>query len=332
MIKTMTSRRSQVLSWIEDGSISPDSIPKALSVTGITPGPGRWRRFLDQLFLALGAVSLACAVVFFFAYNWAELGRFARFVLVQSLVLAAVVLYWRLGTDSLAAKLSLLVATLLLGATLALYGQTYQTGADPWQLFATWALLMLPWALVGRMPAIWLLFLALLNLSLYQYYETFFGLLGIVFSTRDDLPWMLFTLNTLAWVIWELAGRKFKWLTGIQNSRWAVRLIALASGFAITSLVLRAVFDPESPAALTWLVYLAWLAALYFVYRRKLPDLFMLAGACLSLIICITSVFGELVLRSNDAAGSLLFLSFLVIAQTAAVAYWLKRVNAEHSS
>lgn len=331
MIKSMTSRRTQVLGWIENGSIAPDSIQKALSVTGITPDSGRWSRFLNQVLLTLGIVSLACAIVFFFAYNWDALDRFAKFGLVQLLMLTAVVSYWWLGTESVTAKLSLLAATIILGATLALYGQTYQTGADPWQLFATWALLMLPWALVGRLAAIWLLFLLLLNLALYQYYETFFGVLGVIFSSQEDLPWMLFALNTAAWSVWEFASRKLEWLTGIGNTRWAVRLIAIASGFAITSLVLRAIFDPETPPLITWLVYVAWLLVLYFVYRRKLPDLFMLAGGILTLIVCITSVFTELMFHGNDAPGLLLLLSMLVIAQAAAAAYWLKRVNAEQS-
>lgn len=328
MIICMTSRRSQVLGWIESGAIAPDKIQQALSVTGIKPDAVRWKQFLNKLMLALGALSLACAVVFFFAFNWDALGRFSRFGLVQVLMLAAIITYWRLGTDKLAAKLALLVATILLGAALALYGQTYQTGADPWQLFATWALLMLPWALVGRFAATWLLFLALLNVALYQYYEAFFGLLGIVFSSRGDLVWALLALNTAAWITWELASRRFEWLAGLHNTRWAVRLIALASGFAITSLVLRVIFDPDSSGFLTWIVYLAWLAILFLVYRRKLPDLFMLAGACLTMIVCITAFFGEM---SGYGSTPLLLLSILVIAQAAAAATWLKHVNAEQS-
>ncbi len=51
----------------------------------------------------------------------------------------------RLGPECTPGKAALLLATLLLGVFLALFGQTYQTGADPWQLFANWALLILPW-------------------------------------------------------------------------------------------------------------------------------------------------------------------------------------------
>src|SRR3546814_15416019 len=81
--------------------------------------------------------------------NWNDLGRFAKFGLVGLLLIVAVIGYWRLGVDRAAGKASLLVASILLGALLALFGQTYQTGADTWELFANWAVLMAPWAL-GR--------------------------------------------------------------------------------------------------------------------------------------------------------------------------------------
>ena len=48
-----------------------------------------------------------------------------------------------------------LLAWLGQGALFAYFGQTYQTGADPWQLFALWAALALPLALVVRHDAVW---------------------------------------------------------------------------------------------------------------------------------------------------------------------------------
>ena len=37
-----------------------------------------------------------------------------------------------------------LLALLGIGGLFAYFGQTHQTGADPWQLFALWAALVLP--------------------------------------------------------------------------------------------------------------------------------------------------------------------------------------------
>jgi hypothetical protein len=110
-----------------------------------------------------------------------------------------------------------------------------------------------------------------------------------------------------------------------------VRVLATASGTAMTMLVLRAIFDPAQTSALTWLVYVAWLAILYFIYRRKLPDLFMLAGACLSVIVSVTSVCADFMLQGDIVAGTFLLLAVLVVAQAAGAAIWLRRIQAEQA-
>jgi hypothetical protein len=43
-----------------------------------------------------------------------------------------------------------LLALLNIGGLFAYFGQTYQTGADPWQLFSLWAALSLPLCLSVR--------------------------------------------------------------------------------------------------------------------------------------------------------------------------------------
>ena len=326
----MTSVHSQLLAWIEDGTIRSEFIQAALKVSGITPDANRWRRFLDHLLLALGSLSLACAVVFLVAYNWNALSHYIQFAIVQFLMVIAVFLFWKLGPDKTTAKTSLLVAAILLGALLALFGQTYQTGADSWQMFAAWAALMLPWVLIGRFATLWLMWLILLNLATTLYYDANFGLLGAAFATKDDLLWILLVLNTGALLSWELASRRFYWLAGGWRGRWPARLIAMASGLTVTTLVLRGIFDPDSMHAIAWGVYFAWLLLTYYIYRRKLPDLFMLANACVTLIVCITSLFAEIMLQGSQDSLSFLLLALIIVAQAAFAAVWLRRVHEEH--
>jgi uncharacterized membrane protein len=325
--RPMFTRRTLIQGWIENGSIPPEHIARALALSGVTPDGKRWRAFIDGALLALGVLALACAVVFFFAWNWEDLGRTSRFVIVQALMVAALLAWWRLGLDRLTARMALLLAAIALGVLLALFGQTYQTGADPWQLFAIWALLMLPWALVGRFAPLWLLWLALLNLAAALYFDTRFNLVDIAFGSRGALDWALLALNSAAWAAWEFASRRFPWLT---LGRWPVRLIATTSGFAVTELVLRSIFDPDSsPAVLAWGGFAAWLAVVYSVYRVRLPDLFMLAGACLAVIVCVTTLAANTLLRGSFLEGGLLLLALLVVGQAAAAAVWLRRVQAE---
>ena len=161
----MSTSRTEILEWVERGRLPAEALPAVLRLARITPGPAEWRRFLSRLTLWLGTVFCAAAVIFFFAYNWQAMGRYAKFGLAEGLIIAAVFLAWRLGLERAGGKAALLAAALLVGALLALVGQTYQTGADTYELFAVWALAILPWVAVSCFGALWLLWIGLINLA-----------------------------------------------------------------------------------------------------------------------------------------------------------------------
>src|SRR2546422_9129997 len=126
------SIRNAILGWSERGAIA--DARAALDMAGALPHAQHWRAFLDRLLLWSGAVALAAAVVFFIAHNWNDLGKFAKFGLVEALVLGAALGYWRVGPGKAAGKASVLVAGIPVCALLALLGLTYLTGADTWEL------------------------------------------------------------------------------------------------------------------------------------------------------------------------------------------------------
>jgi uncharacterized membrane protein len=314
--------RHTLFAWAERGAIT--DLRAALDAAGALPGARDWRDFLDRLLLWSGAIALAAAVVFFVAYNWNDLGKYAKFGLVQVLVAAAVLGYWKLGPDRGSGKSSLLVAAILLGALLALFGQTYQTGADTWELFANWAGLILPWVLVGRFPGLWMLWIAIANTAIIFYFQVFPGLLGVLFSTERQL-WTLFAFNTLALGAWELAARRFAWL----DQRWAPRLLATASGAIATVLMLQTIFDWRAVSGTAVVVYLAWLGCAYAAYRVHARDLLILAGGCLSIIVVVTAFFAKVLFESRAEAGGFLLIALAVIAMGAASGWWLKQVANE---
>ena len=317
--------RHTLFAWAERGAIT--DLRAALEVAGVLPGAREWRNFLDRLLLWSGAVALATAVVFFIAYNWNDLGKYAKFGLVELLVVAGVLGYWRFGPERAAGKASLLVAAILLGALLALFGQTYQTGADTWELFANWAGLILPWVLVGRFTGLWMLWIAIVNTAIVFYFLVFPGLLGMLFSTERQL-WTLFAFNTAALVVWELAARRIDWLA----ERWAPRLLAIASGAVATFLVLLFIVASREVSGIAVAIYLAWLGCAFAAYRVKGRDVLILAGGCLSIIVVVTTFLGKNLLSGRGEAGAFLFISLAVIAMGAASGWWLKRVaNEEHA-
>lgn len=317
--------RDWVLRWTEQSHIRPENIERALSVAGVLPDRAAWRRFLDRLFLWLGALMLAAALIFFFAYNWDALGRYARFALAEGALILAVGVAWKLGFDRRTGQVALFVAALSVGALLALVGQTYQTGADPWELFAVWALAILPWCAIGRLSALWLLWLALLNLSLAAYYTALGSFFGWMFDA-EALLWLLLALNVTALLSWELAAARREWM----RQAWGRRLIATVVAMHLSALGLWAIFEwrPHSVAAL--LIWLALSVAGAYRYRFRQPDLYILAVGALTGIVIVTGAVGKVVIDGMDAeAGGFLLTALVVIGISAAAAHWLRVVAGE---
>ena len=317
----MANARDAILEWAEQGHVPPTAVRSALTAAGVLPDANRWRHFLDRLLLYMGAVLLAAAVVFFFAFNWDALGRLAKLGLVQLPLVAALAVVYRVGLERPAGKAALLGAAILTGAVLALVGQTYQTGADTFELFAAWAAAILPWALLARFPALWVFWLAVANLAITMYFATMGFWWGLAFSLERQI-WASFAFNTAALVVWEaLALSGVRWL----RERWAVRLVALASAGLATMLAVLAIVDEVG--ALGFLTWAAWMAAAWFVYTRLVRDLFVLAMGVLSATIVAAAATGR-ALRWDDA-GALLTMGLVVIGVSAAGGWWLRQMARE---
>lgn len=320
----MANPRNEILDWSEQGRIAPGKLREALETAGALPTAAQWRRFLDRLLLWMGAVMLASAAIFFFAFNWEEMGRLAKIGLVEAFIVAGLVALWRVGIESAAGKAALFFVSLLAGGLLALIGQIYQTGADTWELFAVWAAAILPWALLGRLPALWVLWLALLNLAVSLYYMTFGFLFGWLFDP-ERMMWLLFGLNTAALVLWEAcAAAGVAWM----RERWSVRIVATASGVFATWLALISIFGWRETSHWGVPVWLAWMAAAYGAYRHWLKDVYVLSGGVLSLVVVVACFFAKN-MRHSDAGGFLL-IGLIIIGLSAAGGWWLKSVVNEH--
>ncbi len=318
----MPTTRNQLIELIEQGRIPSDKIDAAVAAVEIFPDGKGWLSFIDRLLMWIGGLALAFSAMFFIAYNWDELGRFTKFGMVEALVILAVLAYWKLDEDKVAAKVALLMASIFLGVLLALYGQTYQTGADPWQLFFNWALLMLPWAVIGRFPVIWILWLSLLNITAMLYASTFL----FRFFPNADPVWLLFALNSTALVVWELLSNRWSWLA----ERWAVRLLAVGSGLSITWLSIFAIFESHA-GMLPGLIWPIWMLCMYFGYRKIRQDLFMLAGTALSGIVVIICFVGKQILHDMEAGGFFI-LAIMIIGMGTGAAIWLRNLHREFQS
>lgn len=319
---------------------------RAVELADLEPDREDWLRYVDRFLAAVATALIVAGVASFFAWNWADLHRFAKFALVEAGIVSAVAIAWRFGLDSVGGRAALLAAAFLVGVLLALYGQVYQTGADPYGLFVAWAIFILPWALIGRQAGLWLLIVLLADLALILYWIQVLHppdgwwqltqLLGpLVWLGTTVMDWqlasLLFALSALAIVAWELgSARGAAWLSGRLLPR-VVGLVALYTVLAPTLVLIfaasaghRGGLSIVSPV----LLVLAGAASLWF-YRYRRPDLLMLtmtlfAGILVIMALAVRHLFQDV--------GSLLLLAVLLIGLVAGAAFWLRRVARQAES
>ena len=325
----MHDRQIWIARWHEQGALSAPEVPQALRLAGIPPSRQEWRLWIERLLLWLGVAALLSGLIFFVAANWSGMGRFAKFALAETAIVASLAAY-ALGARFRHGDAALLAASLAVGALLALIGQTYQTGADTFELFLVWALLIVPWVLVARLPALWVLWLAILHVA-YAFYVETFGLLWGFFLRDESALFVVVAFDFLALIVWEYcAAHGREWMRG----RWVPRLLVLTGGSAATALAMHAILDHGHGRGAYFILYVIVLAGLYAGYRRLVPDLFMLAGGALSAIVVSTTWLGRILLENNrgDATGSILLLAIFSMLATAASAWWLRQIAQEQKA
>lgn len=320
----MSTPRRLLASWVTAGALPAERFAAALRVAGVTPGRGAWRSFLHHAFVWLGVTLLAAAAICFVAANWPALGRFARFALVQGAIVAALLVAAGRGLDTLAGRSALFAGAVLVGVLLALVGQVYQTGADTWELFAAWAVAILPWVAVGRQPALWVLWVALLDLAVVLYFRTSVARSLDALELAFISPGASFAaaaITTGALVCWELAAmRRGGWL----GVRWVPRTFATAAGIFVTWPVVTDVFRTTADGTV-WVVYSAWIIGLYVAYRHWHRDVYILAGGVSSLLVVLAVVMVRWIVPDGDIPG-VVFTGFVIAAATAVGGRWLHRL------
>ncbi|MDY7544982.1 DUF2157 domain-containing protein [Glaciimonas sp. Gout2] len=329
------SVRPAITHWLQEKQITPMAAERAWQLSGELPGRSDWKYFLKNVCLFGGILFLTVGVIFFFAFNWEALPRFAKFILLQGLLISAALLARRFTLDTLKGQTALLAAMLLCGALLAYFGQTYQTGADPYQLFLTWSILIFPWVLVSRLNIAWCLWLGLLNVALTLYPgSALFSLFGGN-EGGNTLSVSLFWLNGLIWACTEIVLHRSHPQSAAADNVYRYRFfIRFAALLTLASATYHIIFLPGRLIAhpdwiqLSSIVMLIVLSGFFVLYRRR-REVVILTGCCFALIAGGTGqlvgilFFGH---RPTWLVGLIVIGLFLVIASSMA-ALWLRRVQ-----
>lgn len=149
-------------------NLTESGVDKALR-DQVYPKADAWRNFLRLFFLIFGVGFSLMGIIFFFAYNWADLHKFAKIGLIEGLLtlVTAVALYPKINRET--KKIMLSGSSLLVGLLFAVFGQVYQTGANAYDFFLAWTLFISIWVLVANFTPLWLFFLILINITLILY-------------------------------------------------------------------------------------------------------------------------------------------------------------------
>ncbi len=126
-----------------------------------------WGRWADRVSLVVGVALLLAGVIFFFAFNWKDMPGWQKLGLINlGLVTCAACAIWR-GLDHPAGQSFGVGASIFVGAFMAVFGQIYQTGADAFQLFMMWSILIFPWVVLSKSLAHWTLWTLIVVIFLY---------------------------------------------------------------------------------------------------------------------------------------------------------------------
>jgi uncharacterized membrane protein len=301
------------------GVLPPQAMERALELAVASPPRAWWRRFLSTTLLGLGALLVLSGVISFFAFNWAALHRFGKFGLLMAAIAAAALTAWRLG-ERTSGQFALLFAAVLVGPLLAVYGQAYQTGADPYELFLGWGALILPWVILARFGPLWLFELVLANTA-----AIFFWDQVLDEANPATLQITLAALNGAAWIAHEiLSHRQVSWLQG----RWLPRVLAVMALFPLMISTEELVIDlkvEHGPLQALCAVLLAGaLVGMYAFHRRVRSELFFLTLGAACVLTLVSTLVGHAVFDIMTDVFAFLFMPLVLIGEIGLVVLWLR--------
>ena len=335
----MTQPRRTIEQLLKQGALPLSHADVAATHLEVYPTKQTWLAFFDKALLVIGAVALVLSLVFFIAYNWINMGKMGKFALVEGALVISIALYVALSFRQrfqLVRQLLLLIASVITGSLLALFGQVYQTGADTWQLFFGWAILITPWVLIARFSALWMLWLGLVNASLVLYFNVAdFAFANYLYQGILQIG-ILAAVNFVALNLWLFfIENKRSSQTSIPESvsytkvdlHWSTYVVGLLSTYFITHLAIITIFDSIDILSLsiTLVLWASWCAFMLWRFYRSSINLLMLTYLCGSVIAVVMFWAGRLLLGNFDAGGFLI-LALLLIGMSSAAVVWLRKI------
>ena len=318
--------RTALFAWRTEHRLDAETTARLERLAGLRGEPAALARLLPAGVMVLGAALLGLGVILWIAANWDTLGRAGRFALLQALVVVA--LAGAAARPAQRAPLALL-ALLAIGGLFAYFGQTYQTGADPWQLFALWAALALPLCLAVRSDMLWAPWALLVMTAVSLWVHAHSGH-GWRFQPDDLRAHLAAWAVALALV--GLLAAPLRRHTGAGP--WALRTALTLATAAVTATALGGLFDNH--VASYYLLGLLVLAVIAFALARPDSfDVFGLSAAALGLNLLLVCGLARLLFEGGggrEPIGPLLLLGLVAAGLLAATVSGVLQLARRHAA
>ena len=317
--------RQSLLELAARHHLSRPHTQQMLQAAGLVDEPAALAVWLPRGVAVLAAALGGLGVVMWIAANWDSMGRLGHFALLQGLILAT-------GAGAALiprarAPLGLL-ALLGIGGLFAYFGQTYQTGADTWQLFALWGVLALPLCLGARSDVLWAPWALVVVTAISLWVHAYSG-------HRWSVQAGQLRVHLLAWTaaLALVGALSSHWQRYTGAGVWGFRTAVTLAVVAVTATAFGGLFYGEVRAQyLLGVLLLALCAGL--LSAPRLMDVFALSAVALGLnALLVGGLVGGLVRWLGDGAwngdwlGRLLLIGLFAAGLLAAMVSAILRLS-----
>ncbi|MEG0482554.1 MAG: DUF4401 domain-containing protein [Acinetobacter sp.] len=252
-----------------------------------------------------GFTLIAVSILYLVAANWFMLPQTIQLAIPQILLLLSAICSVLVVKHDFLVQCLHTICGLMIGLSLAVIGQIYQTGADSYLLFLIWSILLLPW-LYRHNIGVFFLLCVISQLALFLFFiQTFWG---------DQYPkWFLISVHLLALIQFYFCNKHYSKLRYLFLLWFAI--------LSIWNMVMY-LYDGRS---FLYFIFAFILLGISFAYYYKNKDQLCSVLSAVGLGVTFTLVIVKSITNffDNNEILQLFFIALIIFAWFAFITYLL---------
>ncbi len=258
---------------------------------------------LKNSFLYFSILFFITGISCFIAYNWNKIGNFTKMSIPLTLIILGIIGWFTFQNKLLYRQLFLFSSSFFIGTLFAVFGQIYQTGADPYTLFRNWGLFILIFSFVEKFYPLWTLNITVFTIS-GMIYSRLYGDFVTICITGSMIVFVFFI--SYICMIKKLSFKIKEWFFYILAFS-SITLMTLGISWMILDRWDYRNFDLDEPVYL--IVYILFIG-LFFMLGKKIIKK---QGLNILSIVSITFIISSYIIRRISGLGSGVVGVFLII-------------------